>query len=55
MVKVILKKDLWLRDFIEAFEKMMANGYEDSALTKASNSWENVLCLMGKGIECNVV
>merc|ERR1711953_37652 len=47
-------QDLWLRDFTEAFEKMMANGYEDSVLTKAPNSWENVYCRMEKGIVCNV-
>ena len=48
-------QDLWLGDFIEAFEKMMANGYKESDLTTAPQSWENVRCVMGKGIVCDLI
>jgi len=36
--------DLWVNDFIKAFEKMVRNGYEDGDLTAAPGSWENVVC-----------
>ena len=51
---VPLAKDLWFGDFIEAFEKMMGNGYKKSDLTEAPKSWENVLCrLPTKNILCS--
>ena len=48
-------QDLWLGDFIEAFEKMMANGYKESDLTTAPQSWENVRCVMANGIVCDLI
>jgi len=37
-------QDLWVNEFIGAFEKMMRNGYQDGELTDAPGSWENVVC-----------
>ena len=37
-------QDAWLKDFIPTFEKMMSNGYSESALKEAPLSWENVEC-----------
>merc|ERR1712131_182574 len=34
-------QDLWVDEFIAAFEKMMRNGYQDGELTDAPGSWEN--------------
>ena len=48
-------KDVWLRDFIPTFEKMMRSGYTNSELTTAPPSWANVLCLPKKGITCSIV
>jgi len=39
-------QDLWVNDFIGAFEKMMRNGYQDGDLTDAPGTWENVVCKM---------
>ena len=33
-------QDLWLGDFISAFERMTRNGYEDGDLTDAPPSWK---------------
>merc|ERR1712039_578688 len=33
-------QDLWLGDFIAAFERMTRNGYEDGDLTDAPPSWK---------------
>ena len=37
-------QQLWLGDFIAAFEKMTRNGYMDGDLTDAPSSWQNVQC-----------
>ena len=37
-------QQLWLGDFIAAFEKMTRNGYMDGDLTVAPSSWQNVQC-----------
>merc|ERR1719150_1212827 len=37
-------QQLWLGDFIGAFEKMTSNGYMDGDLTAAPASWQNVQC-----------
>jgi hypothetical protein len=37
-------QDAWLKDFIPTFDKMMSNGYSESALKEAPLSWENVEC-----------
>ena len=42
----IFNQDLWVNDFIGAFEKMMRNGYQDGDLTDAPGTWENVVCKM---------
>ena len=42
--KVFFIQDLWVDEFIAAFEKMMRNGYQDGELTDAPGSWENVVC-----------
>ena len=42
--KVFFIQDLWVDEFIGAFEKMMRNGYQDGELTDAPGSWENVVC-----------
>ena len=46
-------QDLWLREFIPVFEKMMQNGYEEADLTEAPASWKDIRCLNKKGIVCS--
>ena len=46
-------QDLWIGEFMQAFEKMVANGYDDSALTLAPNSWDKVQCkIRSKQLTC---
>ena len=42
--KVCVFQDLWVNEFIGAFEKMTRNGYQDGELNDAPGSWENVVC-----------
>ena len=35
---------IWIEDFIPTFEKMTRNGYKESDLATAPNSWQNILC-----------
>ena len=44
----------WVNDFVETFEKMSENGYEESDLQDAPKSWQNVFCRKAENgkIEC---
>ena len=47
---------LWLSDFIEAFEKMVSNGYGDGDLTSAPASWGDVQCKQKmKTLTCYII
>ena len=46
----------WVTDFTQAFEKMSENGYDNSDLHNAPNSWENIFCRRpdgGRRVECS--
>ena len=37
-------QDLWIKDFIHVYEKMLQNGYENTDLIDGPNQFDGVFC-----------